>query len=316
VLWGIAVAAFAAAAVSVALAVTSDHISDAGAHAAQTVWVTLGYIVAGLIAWWRRPESRFGLLMVAAGFAIFVSSISSANAALPFTVGTAFDLLPAVLFLHVFLAFPTGRLQGRFERVLVGMGYGTAFGLQLVGLMLGGFGPDNALALVTEPGAASALLRGQLVALSALCLAGIVVLAARRRGAGRPLRRPVAVLVDSFALGLVMIAFLFLSAVFGLVNGQLAFEAIQRATFFVVGLAPIAFLVGLLHARLARSSVGDLIVELRPNPSPPSCARLWRGRCATRHSRSCTGWRSSRAGPIATAGPWRSPIWALTGRRR
>ena len=42
----------------------------------------------------------------------------------------------------------------------------------------------------------------------------------------------------------------------------------RRATFFVLGLAPLVFLVGLLHARLARSAVGDLVVELRADPAP------------------------------------------------
>ena len=65
-----------------------------------------------------------------------------------------------------------------------------------------------------------------------------------------------------------MIAFLYLSAVFGLVSGETPFETIRRVTFFVVGLAPLVFLVGLLHARLARSAVGDLIVELRADPTP------------------------------------------------
>jgi signal transduction histidine kinase len=50
--------------------------------------------------------------------------------------------------------------------------------------------------------------------------------------------------------------------------GISGFETIQRITFFVVGLAPLAFLVGLLHARLARSAVGDLFVELRADPVP------------------------------------------------
>jgi hypothetical protein len=108
----------------------------------------------------------------------------------------------------------------------------------------------------------------QLVVISALCLTGVVVLATRRREAGRPLRRSLALLVDSFALALVMIAFLFMSAVLGLTSGGTPFETIRRLTFFVVGLAPLVFLVGLLHARLARSAVGDLILELRADPTP------------------------------------------------
>src|SRR6202012_2754324 len=40
----------------------------------------------------------------------------------------------------------------------------------------------------------------------------------------------------------------------------------RRITFIVVGIAPVAFLAGLLSARLARSAVGELIVELRSDP--------------------------------------------------
>ena len=82
------------------------------------------------------------------------------------------------------------------------------------------------------------------------------------------MRRSIALLVKAFALALIMIAFLYLSAVFGLVSGETTFETIRRATFFVVGLAPLVFLVGLLHARLARSAVGDLMVELQADPTP------------------------------------------------
>ncbi len=114
-----------------------------------------------------------------------------------FTIGIAFDLVPAVLFLHVFLAFPTGRLGSRFERALVVVGYVTAFGVQLVAMALDGFGPDNLLAFVSAPDAALWLARVQLVVLAAVSLTGIGVLVARRRSTGRPLRRSLA-LLDRF----------------------------------------------------------------------------------------------------------------------
>ena len=138
----------------------------------------------------------------------------------------------------------------------------------MVGLALGGFGPDNLLQVVAEPETAYTLLRVQLAVLSGISLAGIGVLLMRRRRAGRPARRALALLVDSFAIALVMIAVLYLSAAFGLVSGQLAFEWIRRVTLFVIGLAPLAFLIGLLHSRLARAAVGDLLVDLRANPAP------------------------------------------------
>ncbi len=155
----------------------------------------------------------------------------------------------------------------------IGIGYVAAFGLQVVALALDGFGPDNLLAVVSDPDAAEWLARVQLVVISVVSLTGIGVLFVRRRSRGRPLRRSLVLLVNSFALGLVMIAFLFLSAAFGLVEGDPAFETIRRATLFVIGLAPFAFLVGLLQARLLRSGVGDLVVELRADPAPARAPR-------------------------------------------
>ena len=63
---------------SVWLAFASDHVEEpavqAGAHGLDGA----RYVLAGLVAWWRRP-GRFGPLMVAAGFALFLSSLSWAN---------------------------------------------------------------------------------------------------------------------------------------------------------------------------------------------------------------------------------------------
>jgi signal transduction histidine kinase len=269
-LCALVVAGLAAAGCTILLALTSDHIPEPGVHAALQVWGLLGFVLAGVVAWWRRPDSRFGLLMVMAGGVWFLSSLSSANLAMPFTLGLAFDLIPSVVFLHVFLAFPSGRLEHRSERALLVVGYFTALGAQLAAMTLGGFGPDNLLELSPEPGISELIQRAQLVVLSALCLVGVGVLLVRRRDPGRPVRRSLGLLVDTFAVALVMVAFLFLSAASGMVSGDVPFETIRRVTFFVVGLGPFVFLAGLLHARLARSAVGDLIVDLRPNPSPKS----------------------------------------------
>jgi signal transduction histidine kinase len=268
VLAAVVLAGIAGAALTVLLTLTSDHISEPGVHAGLQVWGMLGFVLAGAVAWWRRPESRFGVLMVVAGAAWFLSTLSSANLSVPYTLGLVFDLVPSVAFLHVVLAFPSGRLERPVERALVVVGYATALGVHLVGMTLGGFGPDNVFEIASRSSASHRLENAQLVLISALCLTGVVLLAFRRREAGRPLRRSLALLVDSFALSLVMVAFLYLSAVFGLVSGETPLETIRRVTFFVIGLAPAVFLVGLLHARLARSAVGDLIVELRADPTP------------------------------------------------
>jgi signal transduction histidine kinase len=270
-LWALALAGCLAAGGTIALAYGSDHLLDPGLRAGLVVWVVVPYVGAGLVAWWRRPDSRFGPLMVAAGFGFFLSSLQWANSGLPYTIGLAFDLLPAILFVHVFLAYPSGRLEGRPERALVAAGYAAGVGLQLVKMLLADAYPDNLLGVVDELSAANTVEDVQLVALGAISLAAIPVLVARRRRSGRPLRRWTELLVDSFALALVMLALLLLAGAFAWPS----FETIRRITFVTIGLSPIAFLVGLLSARLARSTVGDLLVQLHADPAPADLPGLF-----------------------------------------
>ena len=202
----------AAAAASLAFALEVHHPDPVQVFLIE--WVSVPYIVAGLVAWWRRPESRLGLLMVAGGFASAFSGWQFSGRAGEHTVGALFDIVPAAIFLHVFLAFPDGRLRSRFERVLVGAGYFSAVGLQLVKMSLGGIGPKNLLELSAQPSVVSHVEDAQLLSLSATCIAGVGVLVARRRRFGRPRRRSIALLIDSFAVALVLIALLFVIATF------------------------------------------------------------------------------------------------------
>ena len=214
--------------------------------------------------------------MVAAGFANLVSTLSWTTNDLTFTLGQAFDLVPPVLFMHVFLAFPSGRLRGPLERALVTSAYVAAVALQVARMGFGGFGPNNLLEVSPNPELAVVSLRAALLTMSAFCLAGVVVLLLGRRSSGRPGRRSRTVLVDAFALGLVMVACLFVSAAF---DGP-AVRQIRWATFATLSLAPVVFLAALVSARLARSAVETSCLSSRPSRSPPTCATPWRGRCA------------------------------------
>ncbi|MGH3044361.1 MAG: histidine kinase [Gaiellaceae bacterium] len=264
----IAIVGAVAAGCSMALALTNDAInSDVGEPlviALLSVWVTMSYILCGLLAWWHRPASRFGPLMIAAGFANFLASLSWATNDLVFTFGQSLDLLPPVLFLHVFLAFPSGHLHGRFEQGLVVAAYVTAISLELVRMAFGDFGPHNLLEISPNADAALAATRVQLTLVSAYCLAGVGILIARRLRTGRALRRSLTLLADAFGLALIMIATLFISAAWG---GP-AVPQIRWATFAALSMAPVAFLVAFLDSRLARSSVGKLFVDLEADPAP------------------------------------------------
>ena len=121
------------------------------------------------------------------------------------------------------------------------------------------------LAVFSEPDAAMTLLDFQLVTLAGAGAGEHRPARAPRAPVRPPLRRSVALLVDSFMFALVMMAALLVMGAFFVGEG---FLWVQRATFVVLGLAPVAFLFALLDARLARSSVGDLLLELRSDPTP------------------------------------------------
>ena len=66
----IAVVAIFATAGTILLEINSDHGGpNPGLQAALHAWLILPYVLCGLFAWYRKPENRFGLLMIAAGFA-------------------------------------------------------------------------------------------------------------------------------------------------------------------------------------------------------------------------------------------------------
>ena len=266
---GVAVLASVGAIVNAA-GIDADGGPNPVVQSALLDWIILSFTFSGLIAWRRRPESRFGPLMIAGGLATVVSSVSSVDTTLTQTIGQAFDLVPFAVFLHIFLAFPSGELRSRGERTLVAATYIVSVGLQLLILVLSGFDPNNSFALIDAPELAADIYRWQLTLLAALLLGGIAVLITRRIHAGRPARPLVALLINSFSLALVMSAAVLLMGAWD-VESPL-FLPIQRATFVVVGLSAIVFLLVLLDARLARASVGNLLIELRAEPPPDDLA--------------------------------------------
>ena len=73
------------------------------------------------------------------------------------------DLLVAALWLHVFLAYPSGRPGGRAAVLVVAAGYLVAVGLQVAVLTLGGFGGSGLLTVVDRPQFAQSVQEVQLL---------------------------------------------------------------------------------------------------------------------------------------------------------
>jgi signal transduction histidine kinase len=264
-LWALGGAAVASCAATVALGSLNEELYQPALRILLVSWITLPFIFAGILAWRRRPDSFFGPLMILAGFTTQLSILQWTSQPLLNTLGQLCDLLVAAVWLHLFLAYPSGRLAGQAERVVVVIGYVAAVGLQVVILMLGGFNDLHLLTVVTRQAAAEAVQNAQLLTLSALALIGVVLLWRRWRSLPLWQRRvPTQIVINCFSLSLVMLAALLIAGTFQLPG----FEIIRLATFAVAGLAPLAFLAGLLDARLAKAGVGELLVQLQANPAP------------------------------------------------
>jgi signal transduction histidine kinase len=201
--------------------------------------------------------------MVIAGFVTGANFLAWSSHPLLFTIGTADQFLPPALFLHLFLAFPGGRLRTRADRTLVAAGYG-AIAITLPRMLFGEGGTRNLLAVADNPAMVTSLRALQLAFVSALLLTGTSSLVLRRRR-DPPLRTPVGFLAYAFSLGLAMIALLYLVQLFAWTD---AVQTVRFTTFGIIGLAPIVFLVAILQARLGRASVGDLVEALGGNLGP------------------------------------------------
>ena len=110
--------ALAATCVSAAIALdgaTSDAVLVATARA-LIVGVPLG---VGLYAWYWHEEERFGVLLILAGGGWFLTALAESRHELPYTLGRAAGWLMELALVYLILAYPSGRLPGRIDRLIV-----------------------------------------------------------------------------------------------------------------------------------------------------------------------------------------------------
>lgn len=91
--------------------------------AAADFVVGLVLVACGLAAWLRRSESRVGPLLVVSGFAWFLGTFAGSSIDTAARFGAVFVTLHRGPLAHAILSYPTGRLAGRFERVVVALSY-------------------------------------------------------------------------------------------------------------------------------------------------------------------------------------------------
>jgi hypothetical protein len=94
--------------------------------AAADLVVGVVLIACGWACSSRRPESRVGLLLAAAGFAWFLGTFATSTLESAADVGALFVTLHRGPLVHALIAYPTGRCSDRLERIVVAAGYVSA----------------------------------------------------------------------------------------------------------------------------------------------------------------------------------------------
>jgi signal transduction histidine kinase len=245
------------------LTLGSDHVEDRGFEAALRLLVGWSFIGTGLYAWWRRPENRTGLLMAAVGFAWFATSLSASDDDLVFTIGIALDGLYGALLGHLLIAFPTGRLATRAERLLVTGIYLTVTVLQLPALLFEDTDEPRNLLMVESNQDLSDLLDALQFAVAFVLIVATFVIVARRRAQVPPAQRPV--LAPVLWTGGATLAALTLALTFDAVGSPK--EGLERLSLALFATVPFGFLVGGLRTRLAHgAAVSKLIARLGQVP--------------------------------------------------
>src|SRR2546423_1059122 len=132
---GLAVAAFGLGVGALFAVITGKHNIHRGAYAALTLVIGWGFTGTGLYAWRRRPSNNIGPLMIAVGFSGLLKSLGFSNDGVIFTIGSLADVLIFALLIHLLLSFPSGQLESRVDRLLVGVAYFNTTVVQLAGVL-------------------------------------------------------------------------------------------------------------------------------------------------------------------------------------
>ncbi len=262
---GVWVAGVALSAGALVLILESNHLEDRAATAALLLTATLSFITSGVIAIWQRPENRTGLLLAATGFAWLLGALVTADNTWIFTAGFLVSSLAWGPFAHLILAYPSGLLQTRGQRILVGATYALTFVEALALALLGGSDevcggecPESAITVWSNQTAVDVVVVLGTAAAVAIVVSVLVILLRRWRAATAANRRALGGVL--FTAGTTLVLLLLLPLV------EIVSERAARMVEFVAlgafGAVPIAFMLGLIRARLARAAAGDLLLEL------------------------------------------------------
>jgi signal transduction histidine kinase len=286
----VAVAIVPMAAVSVAMALTSDHLARPLAAALYWAWLVAGSMGVGLYWWVRRPASRFGPLLVALGVLAWIVSCQASDWPLAFDLGVLAEAPIFVLTFYLFLAFPMGRLEPPAARWLIGALWVVVIAFFLPWLLfspvIAGAGPltrcapacpENVLQVASAPNVVEAAGNAETYSLLAITAAVFVVYLGRLRTASKPQRRSLAA-VAATSLLLLPVYFVYYFSAWILKVDQATIDALAWGVAATRALVPVGFLFVLLLAeRFAVGAQRALLELLAARPTPDQ----WRNKIAS-----------------------------------
>ena len=243
---------------------TSDHLDNKAAFLSLALTVGLSFLISGVIALWRRPDNRTGILLVLVSYFWCLGGLTESEQDWFFTIGLLLNSFALGAFVHLLLAYPGGRLQGRRDFWLVAGTYALVFVGSASQLLVDPQpNPDcrecqSTIAVTSSDTARSVVqIFVSLLAL-ALVVGVLAIVVTRFLRAHGALRRALGPVLGTGAL---VMAVLIVQLVVGSFSESAAdpLYYVFLATFAMV---PLAFLVGVLRSRLARSGVGDLLLGL------------------------------------------------------
>jgi signal transduction histidine kinase len=230
----------------------------------------LTFVGAGLVALDRRPGNVIGPLMIAYGTITYIPNWSNLGLPVLPTLGLIADSISAAFLVTIMLAYPNGRVERRFDRIVLGIVYGTMAAPLAVAVLTfprrsPGCGcPWTPLFLPNRAIFDVATSVGDHLAFGLVPLVFTAVLLRWRRAspAERKALAPLWVAATLVGIGYV------LSAVGSSApDDRFSYLMWEFRGLVQLGL-PIVFLWGLLSTRLARGAVGDLVVELEGPMAP------------------------------------------------
>jgi signal transduction histidine kinase len=228
------------------------------------------WVAAMLVTYRRNPTGPMWKLFLLYQVVGAIGVIWVVPTSLNWMLSQASIGIGSVVFVHLVLAFPSGRLADRYDRIVVATAYAFILAMRFAWIVVWkppidpvGFSPTNPYVLWPNADLARLFGPGAIVAMAPFLYAAVVVGLVRHwRRASPAVRRALLPIIVAAPLQLaITLSWHLVDASASGLSGLRA--ALEQPIVGLAGLVfPVGFLLGLLRTRLARGSIAELALEL------------------------------------------------------